>query len=112
MQKGTVMRENAETKAGRLLIGGAVTVHEVSPRRVRATVQGDTDAHTVTFDANRWRCSCPSVGPSSHAQAVAKVVRVETRGWVSITQLWEPLHDRPVEARERTVSTKHMGPRS
>ena len=69
-------RENAQTKAARLLVGGAVSVLEVSPHRCLATVHGDTATHAVTYDGDRWSCDCPALGPCSHALAVARVVAV------------------------------------
>jgi hypothetical protein len=69
-------RENAQSKAHRLLVGGAVSVLEVSPHRCTASVKGDTATHAVTFDGDRWACDCAAVGPCSHALAVARVVAV------------------------------------
>jgi hypothetical protein len=70
------MRENRHAKAARLLIGGAVSVHEVTQHRCTASVKGDTATHAVTFDGSRWACDCAAVGPCSHALAVARVVSV------------------------------------
>jgi hypothetical protein len=73
------MRENAQAKAGRLLVGGAVSVLEVTQHRCTATVKGDTASHAVTFDGRGWSCTCEAVGPCSHGLAVARVVKVEDR---------------------------------
>jgi hypothetical protein len=70
------MRENAQTKAARLLAGGAVSVMQVSQHRCTASVKGDTATHAVTFDGDRWDCDCAAVGPCSHGLAVARVVAV------------------------------------
>jgi hypothetical protein len=69
-------RENARTKAERLLVGGAVSVLEVTRYRCAARVKGDTATHAVTFDGDRWACDCQALGPCSHALAVARVVAV------------------------------------
>jgi hypothetical protein len=69
-------RENAKSKAVRLLAGGAVSVLEVTHHRCTASVKGDTAIHAVTFDGDRWACDCAAVGPCSHALAVARVVAV------------------------------------
>jgi SWIM zinc finger len=71
-----VPREGARTKAVRLLAGGAVSILEVTQHRCTASVKGDTATHAVTFDGNRWSCDCATVGPCSHALAVARVVAV------------------------------------
>jgi hypothetical protein len=69
-------REGARTKAARLLVGGAVSILEVSQHRCTASVKGDTATHAVTFEGDRWSCDCAAVGPCSHALAVARVVAV------------------------------------
>jgi hypothetical protein len=63
-------------KAARLLVGGAVSVFEVTQHRCTASVKGDTATHAVRFDSDRWSCDCAAVGPCSHALAVARVVAV------------------------------------
>jgi hypothetical protein len=74
--KGTPLREDRHAKAARLLVGGAVSVLEVTRHRCLATVKGDTATHAVTFDGDRWTCDCAAVGPCSHGLAVARVVAV------------------------------------
>ena len=71
-----LMRDNARAKAGRLLVGGAVSILGVTQHRCTASVKGDTATHAVTFDGDRWTCDCAAVGPCSHALAVARVVAV------------------------------------
>jgi hypothetical protein len=59
------------------LVGGAVSVLEVTQHRCTASVKGgDTTTHAVTFDGSRWACDCAAVGPCSHALAVVRVVAV------------------------------------
>jgi hypothetical protein len=72
------MREDRHSKAARLLVGGAVSVLEVTQHRCTASVKGDTATHEVTFDGDRWSCDCAAVGPCSHALAVARVVVVRS----------------------------------
>ena len=67
-------REDARTKATRLLEEGRVSILRVDRRGVLAVVRGDTAAfYRVEFDGARWSCSCPAVGPCSHAIAVQRV---------------------------------------
>jgi hypothetical protein len=70
------MRENGAAKARRLLVGGAVSILEVTQHRCTASVKGDTATHVVTFDGDRWACDCAAAGPCSHGLAVARVVAV------------------------------------
>ena len=68
------MRENAEAKAGRLLVHGSVVVRSVTSQAVVADVRGDEGVlYIVTGDPERWTCTCPAVGRCSHALAVARV---------------------------------------
>lgn len=68
-------RETAAAKADRLLVSGAVKVVHLDEGTARATVRGDHDLYEVEHQG-RWRCSCPSFGPCSHAIAASKVVTV------------------------------------
>ena len=70
------MRENDRAKVGRLLVGGAVSVLEVTQHRCSASVKGDTATHALTFDGDHWSCDCAAVGPCSHALVVAREVAV------------------------------------
>ena len=68
-------REDARTKATRLLEEGRVSILRVHRRGALAIVRGDTAGlYEVTFDGVRWRCTCPAVGPCSHAISVQRVV--------------------------------------
>jgi hypothetical protein len=72
-----MVREDAATKARRLLLAGAVVVLVVDPAasRVRARVEGDNGPHLVTFDPQAgWRCDCDCYRwACSHVQAVEYV---------------------------------------
>lgn len=73
-------RENAETKAWRLLITGRVVVRAVNARELLVVVRGETDEYLV-----RWRrgvgytCTCPARSTCSHRKAAA-LVTVPPRG--------------------------------
>lgn len=73
-------RENAATKARRLLIEGRVMVRYCGPEGVRAFVRGSGEVHHVTYDAGHWSCSCPARGRCSHRQAVESVVAIGKAG--------------------------------
>jgi uncharacterized Zn finger protein len=69
------MREDARTKAVRLLKEGRVSILRVDRRGALAIVRGDTAAiYEVTFDGVRWRCTCPALAVCSHALSVQRVV--------------------------------------
>ncbi len=69
------MREDAKTKAVRLLEEGRVSILRLDRRGSWAVVRGDSAGlYEVSFDHARWRCTCPSLGPCSHAIAVQRVV--------------------------------------
>lgn len=68
------MRENAASKACRLLISGRVFVRIVNANEVIAAVRGDRgELYATGFIRFRWRCSCPAVGPCSRLLAVQRV---------------------------------------
>jgi hypothetical protein len=68
------MREDARSKARRLLAEGRVIVKAVNERAVVATVRGDSGViYRVVGDPTGFRCPCPAVGPCSHGMAVALV---------------------------------------
>jgi uncharacterized Zn finger protein len=69
------MREDARAKATRLLTEGRVIVKTVNQNVVVANVRGDSGhIYTVTGDARSgFVCPCQSVGPCSHALALALV---------------------------------------
>jgi hypothetical protein len=67
-------RENATTKAGRLLVTRRVHVLRVDGRDVDAVVEGDSGTWIVARRHGRFACTCPALGPCSHARAVDAVV--------------------------------------
>jgi uncharacterized Zn finger protein len=72
------MRENAKTRAARLLTERRGMICRVSPTSVLAQVRGDSgELREVRRDPRRgWSCSCPAVGFCAHGHAVASVVVV------------------------------------
>lgn len=72
------MREDAKTRAMRLLAERRVLITRVLPTSVLAYVRGDSgELRTVTWNPRHgFRCSCPSIGFCSHGHAVASVVLV------------------------------------
>jgi uncharacterized Zn finger protein len=72
------MRENARTRAIRLLAEGRVLIVRVLPTSVLAYVRGDSgELRTVTWDPRRgFRCDCPAIGMCAHGHAVSSVVLV------------------------------------
>jgi uncharacterized Zn finger protein len=77
-------RENAATKARRLLAEGRLDVRYRQGRDVRATVRGDSaEVYSVGHEPGRWWCTCPALGACSHLKAlqlVVVVVRSEESG--------------------------------
>lgn len=60
------MREDAKTRAVRLLGERRVQIVRVLPTSVRAFVRGDSgELRTATWDPRRgFRCDCPAIGAS------------------------------------------------
>ena len=80
------MRENAASKACRLLISGRVFMRIVNASEVIAAVRGDSgELYEAGFIRGRWRCSCPAVGPCSHLIAVQRVA-LTPGGSIAIVQ--------------------------
>jgi hypothetical protein len=78
---GRVGRENASTKADRLLVAGAVMVRRLDDQGVLAYVRGDSGAvRTVIHEAGLWSCDCEAGTRCSHLRAVQKVVAVDQEG--------------------------------
>jgi hypothetical protein len=71
-------RENARTRAARLLTERRVMIVRVLPTSVLAHVRGDSgELREVRWDPRRgWSCSCPARTYCAHAIAVASVVVV------------------------------------
>jgi hypothetical protein len=77
------MRENAATKARRLLVEGRLRVLSVdeSAGTARAECRGDSGA---VYDVGRlsgsgWFCSCPAFSRCAHVRALQHVVVLEPR---------------------------------
>jgi uncharacterized Zn finger protein len=65
------MRENAMTKARRLLGEGRVIVTHVNGRDIDAVVRGDSaELYRVTHRSGIWADDCPALGRCSHVQAL------------------------------------------
>jgi uncharacterized Zn finger protein len=75
------VRENAASKARRLLLEGRVrTTNASDDGYVSAEVRGDSArVYTVRYDRDGWVCGCPALGVCSHIKAVQLVVVVEPR---------------------------------
>lgn len=85
------MREDARTRARRLLSERRVMVVHASPSSVLAVVRGDSGSlREVRWDPRRgWSCSCPAIGFCAHGHAVASVVLVPSNGdrWTDLEDL-------------------------
>ena len=67
-------REDAMTKARRLLGEGRVVITRVDGRDVAALVRGDSaEIYSVTHHAGIWACDCAALGRCSHVQALMLV---------------------------------------
>jgi hypothetical protein len=74
---GRVGRENAASKALRLLTSGRVAVRHWSPTRGEAFVRGDSGViRHVTYSDGVWLCGCECRGACSHVRAVQQVTEV------------------------------------
>lgn len=70
-------RENAATKAKRLLVESRVIIRRCDDRGVLASVRGDSGAiRTVVYEHGQWSCDCEARGRCSHILATASVVVV------------------------------------
>ena len=68
------MREDAQTKARRLVSEGRVTIRRIGDDLIVADVRGDTaEVYPVTWDPDSWSCGCPALGRCSHVRAVQLV---------------------------------------
>jgi hypothetical protein len=69
------MREDAHSKARRLLAEGRVTISFVGKNEILAAVRGDSARrYVVAWDPSGWSDDCDAVGKCSHIQAVQLVV--------------------------------------
>jgi hypothetical protein len=77
------MREDAATKARRLLTEGRVSIEiaAVSEPFLGATVRGDSGefyACGYELDAGGWWCSCPARGRCAHLQALMLIFAINS----------------------------------
>jgi hypothetical protein len=56
------MRENAATKARRLLAEGRVTIRRIGPDAIIVHIRGDSaKVYTVGWDPAGWLCPCDAL---------------------------------------------------
>ena len=68
-------REDAATKARRLLVEGRVTIRTLSDDLIEARVRGDSARHyDVIWEPSGWSCDCDALSRCSHTRAVQLVV--------------------------------------
>lgn len=71
-------RENARSKADRLLLEGRVVILEAGRYGVMARIRGEGAIHTARFQFGTWDCTCPArTDQCSHLIAVRRVVAVD-----------------------------------
>lgn len=72
---GRLGRENAATKAMRLLTSGRVLIRLAGSAGIEALVRGDSASmRRVTYSGGAWSCTCPGRGDGcSHIRAVMAV---------------------------------------
>jgi uncharacterized Zn finger protein len=63
----------AADKARQLVANGAVQVLTADENHVAARVRGRHGIFDVNRLGGRWSCTCPALGPCSHALAVRSV---------------------------------------
>lgn len=68
------MREDAQSKAIRLLAEGRVTLRRLSSDVILAAVRGDTARiYETRWDPDGWWCDCDALSRCSHIRAVQLV---------------------------------------
>jgi uncharacterized Zn finger protein len=79
------MREDAATKARRLLAEGRCYVVRVSGDHVDAVIRGDTELHHIRHDGGSWGCTCPAgnIGSRrcSHIRAL-QLITCPSGAWI------------------------------
>lgn len=91
-----------EEKANSYLIGGCVTLTEVSPWYVTARVKGSKNYHVMLRGLTEWSCTCPAgqhERECSHVVAVRKVVVMKPM----------PHEAAPVSAKEYEKISRLLG---
>ena len=69
------MREDAASKARRLLAEGRVTMRVITTDEIVAEVRGDSArTHSTGWDPGGWYCDCDARSRCSHVRAVQLVV--------------------------------------
>ena len=72
-------REDAATKARRLLAEGRITLRHIGDDLVRADVRGDTARiYAVAWSPAGWSCDCDAISRCSHIRSV-QLVTLEPR---------------------------------
>jgi uncharacterized Zn finger protein len=74
------MREDAATKARRIVAEGRLILTEVTPRRVAATCRGEGHLYVLGWQRGAWHCTCPAsdrAAACSHLRALRLVVAVD-----------------------------------
>jgi hypothetical protein len=89
-------REDAQTKARRLVSEGRVTIRRIGDDLIVAHVRGDeAEVYVVTWDPDGWSCGCPALGRCSHVRAVQLVTLTH-----DLEHAWRipflPIHSRSV----------------
>jgi hypothetical protein len=70
-----VPREDAATKARRLLAEGRLTLRVLSEHVIEASVRGDSAlVYTTRWDRAGWACTCEARTRCSHVRALQLVV--------------------------------------
>ena len=72
------MRQDAFTKARRIVAEGRLTLHLVDQDVVEASCRGDAAVHNLGFDEVGFYCSCRARGRCSHLIALGLVVVIPT----------------------------------
>jgi uncharacterized Zn finger protein len=81
-------REDARTKARRLLAEGRLIVRLVDEREIRAICRGDHgEIYSLGHDAGSWYCTCPAKTTCSHLYALMSVTVVSSGVVAAIGQL-------------------------
>jgi hypothetical protein len=98
------VRENAATKARRLLGEGRVTIVHANEGGVAPLVRGDTAmTYRVTHSGGEWRDDCAARTRCSHIQAVMLVTT--STPWRSASSLFaDERANEPIQPWEQTAA--------
>lgn len=105
------MRENAATKARRLLTEGRVTITRVDGAEINALVKGDSAGmYLVQHRPGWWTCPCDAISTlCSHVQAVM-LVTVVPGSWVAASDVMVSLGGAGLSDRERSLARMAVDP--